>query len=199
MTESEFTIPNDLNPTLIDLEAKAVPLGAERTALLAEDLQIARAPDPDAATTDGGAAARAAAILGRAAPKPTGSGKERRKQIAERVRDLDHALAVLRREIDTERSRTSSLLRERAMPVYRKYVADFAAAMISAHTAQISILGLSDQIQRAGYNSGDIGNHIPGWLGNTVGANSNIASALRDFVAAGLMPARDIPKELRPK
>jgi hypothetical protein len=194
-----FTIPPlaDLAPRVAELQARLEPLGLESAKLLDEERALAGSAEDPEKIAAAERAKRLAEVLGGDAPEIPVTNAERLKQIRQRKQAIEAALAMINAEIATETRRASSVVRERVAPEYRRLIGDVAAALVSLHTKQTAIFGLRTKLEAAGYGGSDVGSHLPHWLDRT-GPHSNIAVTLREFAAADLLAARDIPVELKP-
>ncbi|RVC45100.1 hypothetical protein EN781_11225 [Mesorhizobium sp. M4A.F.Ca.ET.090.04.2.1] len=196
-TDDAFPSLAVISPKTAELAARLHPIGEERAALFQESIAIAEAKYDAPTVPEKDAIARVAKLLGREPPTFAVSKEERRIQIRSGIRDLDIALGTIRAEMNEEYRRASAVARDQVRPIYEALIGQLAAALIAAYTAQAEIARLTGRLQGEGFSSGDIGNHVPHFLGREVGPNSVVAIALRELVSDGLLAASAIPAELK--
>ncbi|MGX9574080.1 hypothetical protein [Mesorhizobium sp. f-mel] len=196
--DEAFSIPpiGDINPTIAELRARSVPIGVERQGLLNENFDLARSGD-GGGDTDAAGAARVAEILGRSGSTVPLARADKIAANTSRIRDLDRAIGVLTAEIGVEVRRANAIMSARALPEYKRRMGDLIAALVTVHNAQQSIEALANGLTDAGYSSGDIGHHVPSWLGRGKGPNTPIACALRELSHDGFIANKDIPESLK--
>lgn len=117
-------------------------------------------------------------------------------EIALRVRDIDDAVDILRRERETERNRASAVIRDRVAPQYKKLVGDLCRALVGAHQANVAYWQLIETLQNDGVATGGLGDHRAGFIGAPRDRNSQLAMFLGQCVKDGLFAQKDMPKEL---
>lgn len=194
-TKDEFEVlpATTINPKIADLMAKRMTLSAEKAELEKEDRELAQSDGP----SDAAAARelRVAEILGRVPPQRVVPPRGRRQEIAERIRDIEQALGVLDRDIETERRRASATARERILPEYRRRIGELAKALASAHTAQIAIRGLTEKVGDADLSTSWMNAHHAAWL--DTGRHGSIGRFLHELRNEGLVPESAIPAEVK--
>ncbi|TGP50322.1 hypothetical protein EN873_24430 [bacterium M00.F.Ca.ET.230.01.1.1] len=196
-TEAAFPSLATISPKTAELEARLRPLGEERAALFQDSIAIGHVRYAAPSVPEKDAIIRAARLLGKEPPTFAVSNEERKLQIKNSIRDIDIVLGTISAEVNEEYRRASAVARQQVMPTYKDLIGQMAAALIAAYTAQAEIARLTGRLQSEGFSSGDIGNHVPHWLGRELGPNSVVGLALRELVSDGLLAASAIPAELQ--
>lgn len=181
-----------------EIEPKILELGTEKAALIAEQRELAVAETPSGDFLDQDRELRVAEILGKVPPKPRPTRSARMTEIVQRVRDIDDALDILRRERETERNRAGAIIRERVAPEYKALVAELCRALVGAHRANALYWQLIETLQDDGVSTGSLGDHRAGFMSSPRDTNSQLAIFLRECGRDGLFPSKEIPPELLP-
>jgi hypothetical protein len=178
-----------------ELMPKLVELGRERAALLVEGRELALISKTHDAAIDGAREIRVAEILGRIPPQPKPNRTGRMAEITTRVSDIDAAIEVLQRDIETERNRAATIIRDRTRPVYGKAVGDLCRAIVGLHEANVAYHAVKDALADQCGGLGTLGNYESHAIGGPRDPQSPIARLVKDAVAEGFFPSRDIPAE----
>lgn len=180
-----------------ELMPKLIALGNERSSHLDEARALATSEDTTSDFIDAERERRVAEILGRIPPQPQKTHAGRKQEVAQRIRDIDAASEILRREVATERNRAGAIIRERVVPQHKARVADLCRALLGVHKANVAYWALIEALQNDGVGTANFGDHLPNFIGAPRDINSPLGLFLKECSRGGLFPTQEIPSELR--
>ena len=177
-----------------ELEARKVELGRERSAL-----EKRHYLDQDRSTA---AANRAvAALLGDPVEgAPEVDDRERLRQIATMLRDVERALETLEERINAERRAASKLVCDQVKDEYDRRVTALCEAVTAMHERHVELVEMTNQLDRRNVQWSRLHPmQHPRLLGSPTDTYGPVAQYLREAIEHGFLGKDSMPESLRHK
>ncbi|MGO7152743.1 hypothetical protein [Rhizobium leguminosarum] len=181
-----------------ELEAKRKGIGEQLAKTIADQLALARNDEPEFGTAvDSAEALRVAELIGQPPAQTPPSKRDRLAAMANEIRALRAAGAVLDGQIAVERQRAQSAYRSGIAPTYRSKLRAVVDAMRNVHAAALDLNGLANAVEEQGISIESLGFFSPSLLGSPIDPHSSMARFFREAVEIGVIETKDTPSELQ--
>jgi hypothetical protein len=181
-----------------ELAAKRKEIGEQLAKTIADQLALARNDEPEfSQAVDTAEALRVAELIGQPPAQTPPSKRDRLAVMANEIRALRAAGAVLDGQIAVERQRAQSAYRSGIAPTYRGKLRAVVDAMRNVHTATLDLHGLATVVEDQGISIESLGFFSPSLLGSPNDPHTSMARFFREAVEIGVIEKKDTPMELQ--
>ncbi|TAZ76562.1 hypothetical protein [Rhizobium ruizarguesonis] len=183
-----------------ELAAKRNEIGEQLAKTIADQLALARNDEPEfSQAVDTAEALRVAQLIGQPPAQTPPSKRDRLAAMANEIRALRAAGAVLDGQIAVERQRAQSAYRSGIAPTYRGKLRAVVDAMRNVHAATLDLHGLATVVEDQGISIESLGFFSPSLLGSPIDPHSSMARFFREAAEIGVIDKKDVPAELQYK